>query len=77
MIRSILKNSKDIYGKHLFYPKYGTSYYDSLNYARIISNTKSDDKYDVKKEMWTVEEAPEARGGSEVNVNNPRVRPSE
>tara|TARA_B100001059_G_C17830601_1_gene584402 strand:- start:1159 stop:1392 length:234 start_codon:yes stop_codon:yes gene_type:complete len=77
MIRNILYSSKHVYGKQLFYPKYGTSYYDSLNYARIISNAKSDDKYDVEKELWTVEEPPAARGGSEVNVNNPRVRPSE
>ena len=75
MIRTFLKNSKDLYGKQLFYPKYGTSYYDASNYAKIISSAKSNDKYDIEDELWTVEEPTPARRGSEVHANNPRVRP--
>lgn len=68
MIRSLLFNSQHLYGKHVFYPKY----------ARVLcSTTKPDpnEKYDVEMEKWTVGEEPAARGGSEVNVNNPAVRP--
>ena len=75
MIRNILKNYKDLHGKVLYYPKYGSSYYDALNYAKIISSAKSNDKYDVENELWTVEEPNPARGGSEVHADNPRVRP--
>ena len=52
----------------MFYPKY----------ARVLCSTSKpdpNDKYDCERELWTVEEQPPARGGSEVNVNNPAVRP--
>ncbi len=68
MIRSILFNSQHLYGKQMFYPKY----------ARVLCSTSKpdpNDKYDCERELWTVEEQPPARGGSEVNVNNPAVRP--
>lgn len=70
MIRSILFNSQHMYGKHIFYPKY----------ARVLcstTKTEPNEKYDVDKDLWVVEEVPAARGGSEVNVNNPLVRPSD
>jgi hypothetical protein len=59
-----------MYGKHIFYPKY----------ARVLcstTKTEPNEKYDVDKDLWVVEEVPAARGGSEVNVNNPLVRPSD
>jgi len=71
MIRSILFNSQHLYGKQLFYPKY----------ARVLCSTKLEpiEKYDVENEMWTEKENTQqpSRGGSEVHVNNPRVRPTE
>lgn len=77
MIRSCLNKHK-LYGKVIFHPKYGNSFYDSLEYARILSCAKPDpnDKYDVENERWVVDKEPTERGGSEVHVNNPRVRPN-
>jgi len=77
MIRSCLNKHK-LYGKIMFHPKYGNSFYDSLEYARILSCSKPDpnDKFDVENELWTTDRHPSDRGGSEVHVNNPRVRPN-
>ena len=90
MIRGCL-NKHDLYGKLLFRPKYGNSFYDSLEYTRVLSGAKPDpndkydvknerwipnDKYDVENERWMIDKEPTARGGSEVNVNNPKVRPN-
>lgn len=71
MIRSILFNSQHMYGKQLFYPKY----------ARVLCSTKLEptERFDIENEKWTEnkEEEPPSRGGSEVNVHNPRVKPTD
>tara|TARA_A100001015_G_scaffold319628_1_gene443108 strand:- start:3121 stop:3351 length:231 start_codon:yes stop_codon:yes gene_type:complete len=76
MIRNLL-NSSQQYGKLLYYPKYGTSYYDALEYARVLSSAKPDpnEKYDVEAKRWTKPDPAPARGGSEVNTNNPQIKP--
>lgn len=68
MIRSILFKSKGIYSNKVMYPKY------NFSNARPDPN---EEKYDCENEKWIQEEQPKSRGGSEVNVNNPRVRPTE
>lgn len=77
MIRSCLKSHK-LYGKVMFHPKYGNSFYEALDYTRVLSGAKPDpnDKYDVEQELWMASEQAPDRGGSEVHVNNPRIRPN-
>ena len=60
--------------------KYENSFYDSLEHARVLSCAKPDpnaSKYDVENEKWMTEKEQPTRGGSEVNVNNPKVKPNE
>ena len=55
------------YGKFMFYPKYGHSFYED---HKILKKTKNSTKFDIENELWC------AQRGSEI-INNPRVRPIE
>lgn len=77
MIRHLLHSSKHTFGKVLYYPKYGCSHYDALEYARILSSAKPDpnEKYNVEDQPWTKPPSTFDRGGSEINPNNSKVKP--
>lgn len=84
MIRHLLHSSKHTFGKVLYYPKYGCSHYDALEYARILSSAKPDpnEKYNVEDQPWTkppynilIRPSTFGRGGSEINPNNSKVKP--
>lgn len=76
MIRRCLQSQYKMYGKKLFYPRYGNSFYESSDYARVLGSARPEinDKYECEKEQWTSPGEQVEGGGSEVNVNNPQVR---
>ena len=80
LLSSIGKNPSTLHGKHLYYPKYGTSHYEPQEYRPVLTPYKMN--FDIENEKWTEDEKfdldqPEARGGSECNTNNPAIKPVE
>ena len=77
MIRALLysigKTPSSLNGKHLYYPKYGTSHYEPQEYRHVLTPYKMK----FQKERNIVLDQPGARGGSECNIKNPSVKPNE
>ena len=71
LLTSIGKNPSSLHGKHLYYPKYGTSHYEPQDYRPVLTPYKM--KFDKKFDL----DQPEARGGSECNIKNPAIKPVE
>lgn len=78
------KNTKNLFfsswtkdpthGKHLYYPKYGNSFYE---YDKILKQNVSRHKnYNIENELWCIEKETTQRG-SEIHKDNPRIRPVE